>query len=248
MDLVIDIGNYRWKGAYFEEDQVVDSFVIPPNKEILHQIFEKKKPDHVFASSVNGDFEQMAREVVSSFGLIFQMIDYSTVKVELDVEEPDELGQDRIANVYGALFHFPQNDCIVVDLGTAVTFDFIVRTGKYLGGAIYPGMDIGANALDKYTDKLPLVEIEKPPTAVAKTTKTHIQSGLYWGLLGAIERITFEMRITSPNPSNVKVLATGGLLLNPKLEDFAKDLSDLVDVIDPQLTLIGIHEIMKENK
>lgn len=247
MDLVLDIGNYRLKGAFFEGDQLTDSFAIPLSEEPLHQIFQKKKPDRILISSVNSNFEPGARRVVESFGLVFRFLDFSKVKVALEVDEPDQVGHDRIANVYGALFHFPQNDCIVVDLGTAVTFDYVACSGKYLGGAIYPGIDIGALALAAYTNKLPKVEVAKPPFAIAKTTKTHIQSGLYWGLLGAIERITFEMRSTSENPSNVKVLATGGLLQREQLEDFVEDLSDLVDLIDPQLTLIGIHEIMKEN-
>ncbi|NGX26353.1 MAG: Type III pantothenate kinase [Chlamydiae bacterium] len=244
MDLVLDIGNFRVKGAFFDGDQVIDSFVTRPEKEQLEKALEGKRADDVLISSVNTEMEPMAREVLASQGFSYNVLDFSTVKVVLDVDEPEAVGHDRIANVYGALFHFSQNDCIVVDLGTAVTFDYASCDGRYLGGAIYPGMDIGTKALAQYTSKLPEVKTVKPPVPIAKTTETHIQSGLYWGLLGAIERITFEMRSTSQNPSNVKIIATGGLLKEINIED----LSDLIDLIEPQLTLIGIHEIMKEKK
>lgn len=244
MDLVLDIGNFRVKGAFFDGDQVIESFVIRPEKEHLEKALEGKRADDVLISSVNTEIEPMVREVLASQGFSYNVLDFSTGKVVLDVDEPESVGHDRIANVYGALFHFPQNDCIVVDLGTAVTFDYAGCDGRYLGGAIYPGMDIGAKALAQYTSKLPEVKTIKPPVPIAKTTETHIQSGLYWGLLGAIERITFEMRSTSQNPSNVKIIATGGLLKEINIED----LSDLIDLIEPQLTLIGIHEIMKEKK
>lgn len=246
MDLVLDIGNFRLKGAFFEGDQVVDPFSSPPEMETLEGMLASRPIERTLISSVNHPVEMEVKALFEKRGLPFQLLDVANVGVKLKVEEPKAVGQDRIANVYGALYHFPQNDCIVVDLGTAVTFDYVGCDGSYLGGAIYPGMDIGAKALDEYTHLLPLVEPKRPPFPVAKTTESHIQSGLYWGLLGAIERITDEMRASSPNPSEVMVLATGGGIGKISPEEFAQDLSDLVDRIDPSLTLIGLHEILKE--
>lgn len=245
MDLILDIGNFRIKGASFQEDEITSFFVIPPESKQLEKVLEGKTFDRCLVSSVNAPAMDAVKQVLTAKNLPFEMLDYSTIKIDLDVDEPESVGHDRIANVYGALFRFPQNDCIVVDIGTAVTFDYVGATGSFSGGAIYPGIDIGAKALAEYTDKLPEVKIAIPETAIAKTTESNIQSGLYYGLLGAIERITFEMRSTASNPSDVKVLATGGLL-GRLGEDFVKDLSDIVDLIDPALTLIGIHEIMKE--
>ena len=241
MDLVLDIGNFRMKGAFFEGDEVMSPFVLPLEVEALKHVLENKQIERTLVSSVNDSFEGEVKKTLD-----YELLDFSKVKVKLDVDEPQSLGHDRIANVYGALSHFPQNNCVVVDLGTAVTFDFVGCNGCYLGGAIYPGIDIGAKALAEYTDKLPLVSCARPETAVAKTTETHIQAGLYWGLLGAVERLTFEMRQSVESPSDVKVIATGGLFRQLQGEKFAQDMSDLVDLIDPLLTLIGLHEIMKE--
>lgn len=247
MDLVLDIGNFRIKGALFDADEIASFFVIPPKEEDLEKALGGKSFDRCLISSVNQPGADAVQKVLTQIGIPFNMLDFSTASIFLDVDEPEAVGHDRIANVYGALFRFPQNDCIVVDLGTAVTFDYVGANGHYCGGAIYPGIDIGAKALAQYTDKLPEVQMAIPETSIAKTTETHIQSGLYYGLLGAVERITFEMRSTSPTPSDIKVLATGGLL-NRLGEQFTKDLSDIVDLIDPALTLIGIHEIMKEQE
>lgn len=246
MDLVLDIGNFRLKGALFEGDRVVFQIRMPFEMPALKQLLSSHPVEAVLISSVNRTAEAQVKEVFAELNLPFNLLDFNSVGVKLDVDEPDQVGHDRIANVYGALFHFPQNDCIVIDIGTAVTFDYVRCDGHYMGGAIYPGPDIGTRALAQYTNLLPEVKIEKPPFPVAKTTQTHIQSGLYWGLLGAIERITFEMRSLSPTPSDVKVLATGGIFRDGHLEDFTQDLGDIVDLIDPVLTLIGLHEIMKE--
>jgi type III pantothenate kinase len=124
----------------------------------------------------------------------------------------------------------------------------VTKDGKYLGGAIYPGFAISAKGLSGYTQLLPEVHIEKPESAVAKTTMTHIQSGIYWGLLGAIERLVFEMKSINPSPSSVQVVATGGCTQQDRTPtNFLDDLGELVDCIDPQLTLVGLHEILKEH-
>ncbi len=245
MDLILDIGNFRIKGASFQDDEITGYFSIGSSASELERVLEGKTFDRCLISSVNAGAKQIVEQTLKQKNIPFDLLDYSTVKIKLDVEDPASVGHDRIANVYGALFRFPQNDCIVVDMGTAVTFDYVGSNGSFLGGAIYPGVDIGAKALASYTDKLPEVPMEIPEAPIGKTTETNIQSGLYYGLLGAIERVTFEMRRSAENPSNVKVIATGGLLTRLG-EDFVSDLGEIVDLIDPALTLIGIHEILKE--
>lgn len=255
--LVLDIGNFRIKGAFFEEDHLLKDFVLAANpfpEAPLRHILQEKKFQDCLIASVNAPVEKLTSALLEKEKLPFRMLKISELRVHLNVDEPDQVGLDRIANVYGALFHFPQNDCIVVDIGTVVTFDLVQKNGSYLGGAIYPGPNIGAKALANYTDKLPLVTFDKPPSALGKTTQTHIQSGLYFGLLGAIERIVSELSLTANSPSSVKIIATGGATRmdetnpNPSKIEFVDDLKELVDFINPQLTLIGLHEMFKEIK
>lgn len=247
MDLVLDISNFRIKGAFFEGDILIEPFKVPPTAEALAGVISNQSIGRAVISSVNQEAYQTVATLFDEKGIPHLTVDLYSLDLVLDVDEPEAVGQDRVANCYGALHRFPQSDCVIVDLGTAVTFDSVSSNGHYLGGAIYPGIEIQSKALNHYTSLLPDVAVAKPEEATAKTTETHIQSGLYYGLLGAVERVTFELRQSYPTPSDVKVLATGGIFQEPIGEEFIQDIQDLVDLIDPMLTLVGIHEIMKEN-
>lgn len=245
MTVVIDIGNSRIKGGYFEKDEIKESFSAPHQEagQKLLALLQNKSPTQTLIASVHTATEAVVLEEMKKRNLPFLLLNPSTLALKLDVEEPLAVGQDRIANCYGALARFPLNDCIVVDVGTAITFDYVAKEGIYTGGAILSGPTLCAKALHDYTDKLPLVAISKPSSPLGKTTATHIQSGIYFGLLGAIERISFELAQLSSSPSSVKLLATGGVTQD---SDFAEDLKELVDFIDPHLTLVGLHHILKE--
>lgn len=248
MDLVIDIGNHRIKGALFQRDTLERSFSLSPENFSLKGFVDPASVKALLVASVDKSKEERVRSELASLGLPFHLLDFATVKVSLLVDEPEQLGHDRIANVYGALSFFPQNDCIVVDIGTAITVDYIGCDGSYRGGAILPGPYLSALALAEYTSALPKISPAIPSHAIAKTTKGHIEAGLYWGLLGAIERVVFEMLQEAGTESSAKVVATGGFLRSMPEVEFERDLLELVDAIEPSLTLVGIHEIMKEQK
>jgi type III pantothenate kinase len=239
MNLVIDIGNSRIKAAFFLEGKMESRF--GGSLDEFKKFIGGKKPERILASSVNGE---MAKEVEKTLAGI-EWLKVEEFEKRLDVEDKKEVGADRIANIYGALYHFPSNDCIVVDIGTAVTFDYVTKDGNYLGGAIYPGMGISAKGLAEETHALPEVRIVKPESAMGKTTVGHIQSGVYFGMLGAVERIVAELKLTQESPSSVMVLATGGMT---EQQEFREDLSDFVDCVDPHLTLVGLNEILTERK
>jgi type III pantothenate kinase len=255
LDLVLDIGNSRVKGGIFDGKTLLESFAInahPLNKDELVRFFEGKPIKNVLVSSVNTKAEEGVKNYLELQKIEYRFLDYSTLKLILDVDEPEALGHDRIANAYGALARFPLNDCIVVDIGTAITIDFIVKEGRYLGGMIYLGAELCAKALAGYTDKLPLVSLKKPGSALAKTTETHLQAGIYYGQLGAIERMIAELKLAANSPSSVKVIVTGGAA---QIDDtnicfdkvaLVEDLQELADFIDPYLTLVGLREILDE--
>ena len=242
LDLVLDIGNSLTKVGLFEEQKLVGIF-FAATKEELRGFLKDKPIEKALISSVNAKAEEEIKAALVEQKISYTLLDPSKLKLVLDVDEPTQVGADRIANAYGALTRFPINDAIVIDIGTAITGDLVAKEGRYLGGMIYPGAGLCAKALAEYTDKLPLATIKKPSSPLAKTTETHIQAGIYYGQLGAIERMIAELKLTALTPSSIKIIATGGATRN---EEMVEDLKELVDLIDPHLTLVGLYEILIE--
>ncbi len=155
-------------------------------------------------------------------------------------DNPREVGADRIVNAVAAYERFPQ-DLIVVDFGTATTFDCISADGKYLGGAIAPGVVISCEALFQRASKLPRVEIfTKPKSAVAKDTISSMNAGIIYGYAGLVDglvrAINKERAITS------KVLATGGLA------SIIATQSETIEEVDELLTLRGLYILFHRNQ
>jgi len=155
------------------------------------------------------------------------------------MDNPREVGADRIVNALAA-WHRERVACIVVDFGTATTFDVISPKGEYLGGAICPGLVISANALYHQAAKLPRVPLEKPPRVVGKGTVESMQSGLVYGYVALVDGVVERMRNELGFP--VKVYATGGQAL------IVADECRHIDIIDPELTLDGLRILYELNK
>ena len=252
MILCLDIGNSTVKAGVFSSNVLIEFHSIDRSNldTELMELITKCKPDIAFISSVEKKSEGIIISLLGSMGLRYMKMDRSLLSLQISVDEPDQLGEDRIANSYGALSLFPSNDCLVIDIGTTLTFDLVTKEGIYLGGAIYPGVDICLKSLFEGTDLLPLISLEKPTSALGTSTISHIQSGIYYGLLGAIERISSEICLSANSPSSVKIVATGGLTKaksNLLASLFCEDLKEVVDFIDPTLTITGIYEIFKEH-
>jgi len=157
------------------------------------------------------------------------------VKTGLKVRyrNPHEVGADRIANAIAAVHRHPQRSLIVVDCGTATTFDVVSATAEYLGGAILPGMAVSAETLASRTAKLPSVEITRPESALGRTTQESIQAGLYYGHVGAIRHLVAELTQAGFAGERPLVLGTGGFarLFEPE---------GLFDEVVPELVLEGL--------
>jgi type III pantothenate kinase len=255
LTLVIDIGNVRVKGALFEDDNLVYHFAFaafPFSKATFTGHIRGKPIQRAFISSVNNQLEMHIKTSLQEANIPCEFLNYAELQLKLEVEKPEELGHDRIANAYGALSRFPLNDCIIVDIGTAVTCDLVSKDGRYLGGMLYPGAELCARILTEHTENLPLVMPIKPDAVLGNSNEAHIQSGIYYGQLGALERMIAEIATTTGSASSVKIIATGGATHTEDTESsaanaiFLEDLKELVDVIDPNLTLVGLHEILKE--
>jgi type III pantothenate kinase len=162
-----------------------------------------------------------------------------TVPIPIRVDRPSEVGADRLVNSLAAarLYGTP---AVVVDFGTATTFDCVATDGAYVGGAIAPGLQLGLEALATRTAKLPRIELRVPDRAIGRDTVTSIQSGAVLGhqalATGLLERIRRELADANEvRPSDVKAILTGGLSAAP----WARALEG-VDAIDPDLTLKGL--------
>lgn len=150
---------------------------------------------------------------------------------------PSEIGADRIVDAVGGLDLYG-GPVIVVDFGTATTYDLIGEDGSFLAGVTSPGIKLSANALWTGTAKLPEIEIEKPASILAKNTVTSMQAGLVYGAIGQTEYIVTEIKKESG--LNAKVVATGGL------GRLISESTDYIDVYDPDLTLQGLRLIFEK--
>lgn len=159
--------------------------------------------------------------------------------VRICTDNPREVGADRIVNAAAAhrLYGGP---LIVIDMGTATTFDAVSKDGDYLGGAIAPGIGISAEALFLRTAKLPQVELLPPKQAIGKNTIAAMQSGIIFGYIGLIEGIV--ARIKKELGGQVKIIATGGYA-----ELIARE-TPIIEIVNPYLTLIGLRIIYEMNR
>lgn len=186
--------------------------------------------------------------ILKTFGLpALKVGPASRLGIKLRVKEPRQVGADRILNALAASRE-GKGAAVVIDFGTATTFDCVSAGGDYLGGAILPGPRMAARALAEGTAKLPEVSIRRPQRAIGRTTVECIEAGVYFGYLGMIEKLlklTLKEMRKDGHGARIRVLATGGLAAL-----FARDLPAGVLVV-PDLTLRGLrvaHEILTGGK
>ena len=196
---------------------------------------------HIIISSVVPPVEGTLRQVCQEYFHLQPLFVEPGIKTGMPVlqDNPADLGADRLVNAIAAFERYG-GPCIVVDFGTATTFDVISAKGEYLGGAIAPGLGLSAEALFSRAARLSRVEIKRPAKVIGVNTITHLQSGLYYGYIGLVDGIL--ERIIAELGAPAKVIATGGLA-----RQIAED-SRFITEIDDMLTLDGLLILYERNR
>jgi type III pantothenate kinase len=158
--------------------------------------------------------------------------------ISVRIQKPSEAGADRLVNAIGAHMAYP-GALLVVDSGTATTFDIVGSDGAFEGGAIAPGINLSMQALHLAAARLPRVAIQKPAHAIGKDTVEAMQSGVFWGYVSLIEGLIGRMKAEYPDP--LTVIGTGGVA------SLFQGATEAIDHFNSDLTIVGMLEIVRRN-
>ena len=240
--IVVDIGNtnivigFYFKGkisnvSRFDTKSDITFFL---NKIYNKKFFDKTKLDYksCIISSVAPSFDKYIINFFKKYK--FKIISFNQFKnLKIKIDKPKELGKDRIANSVAAIKKYGKN-CLILDFGTATTFD-VINDSKYIGGVIAPGIMISHDSLVKNASKLKKISIYKTNKVVGKNTAKAMRSGFYWGYIGLIN--TIIDKIMKEKKFKPKIILTGGLA-----KIFMKKINFKI-TYDPYLTLDGLYLI-----
>lgn len=247
MILVFDVGNTETVMGLFHDGELLDHWRVSTHPErtvdefglLVRALIRESgfDADDVSAAAIGSVVPQMTAVAAEScerhLGAQPLVVDATTpLPIRLDVDEPLSVGADRILNTLAAM-HLYRRDTIVVDLGTATTFDCITGRGVFIGGVISPGVRTGAETLVRRTARLPRVDLTPPPSVIGRRTDTSMRSGILYSAVDAIDGVVRRIRQEWQRP-DAYVVATGGLA------PFLAPHCATVQHIEPHITLIGL--------
>ncbi|WP_026414164.1 type III pantothenate kinase [Actinomadura oligospora] len=258
MLLTIDVGNTQTVLGLFEGEEVIEHWRINTDPRrtadeiaVVLQGLVQQSPllaetdisGIALCSTVPSVLHEMREMCRRYYGDVPAVIVEPGVKtgVPVRMDNPKEVGADRIVNSLAAV-HLHGGPAVVVDFGTATTFDAVSAKGEYVGGAIAPGIEISIDALSVRGAQLHKIELQRPRNVIAKNTVEALQSGLIYGFAGQVDGIVDRMsEELADDPDEVTVIATGGLA--PLVLDEART----IDHHEPWLTLVGLRLIYERN-
>jgi len=239
MNLCIDQGNSSTKVAVFNQDSLVEQFNYDSfDLDILSALQEKFDFRNCILSSVRSDNVELIQGLESRFGTFIQLSHNTSIPIENLYKTPETLGKDRLAAVIGAAYLKPETDILVIDAGTAITYDFIDSEHKYRGGNIAPGINLRLRSLHEFTQKLPLVAAQTESDFLGKDTNSAILSGTIYGIVFEIDGYINTLKIKYPKLST---FLTGGSTFY-----FDNKLKSAI-FVEKNLVLIGLNCILQYN-
>ncbi len=255
MLLVVDVGNTQTHLGTFEGETLVEHWRFATVREstadelgaTLRNLLALRNLtfDDLTASIVSSTVPQLEPEWTAMGG---RYLGHETLTVgpglrtgmPIRFDNPREVGADRLVNAVGAHGRYPGGALIVLDFGTATTFDVVAEDGAYCGGVIAPGINLSLEALHRAAAKLPRVAVARPQAVIGRNTVAAIQSGIFWGYVGLIEGLVARLRAEFERP--MTTVATGGLA------HLFGGATAAIEHVDPDLTMAGLVEIYGKQK
>ncbi len=253
MLLVVDVGNTHITLGVFDGEELKATFRMTAKQPrtsdeygiqlcdlLVHKNFNIKDIEDVIISSVVPDImHSLGSAIIKYFGVKPMVPSNLDMGIAINTLYPKDVGPDRIVDAVAAYEKYGA-PCIVIDYGTATTYDIVDKDGVFQGGVISPGIRTSARALWGGAAMLPEIEIRKPESIIAKETISSMQGGLVFGYIGQTEYII--RKIKEAGYEDAKVIATGGL------GSILISETDMIDIYDPDLTLDGLRIIYEKNK
>ena len=240
MNLIVDIGNTRTKFYIFNRGDLAISVPVDDFEPGYIELLQNEYPqlDKAIVSSVKDYSPEIKQKFQESFQTFVELDSETPLPVQNNYKTKETLGYDRIAAVVGANCLYPGENILVIDAGSAITYDFISDKGVYLGGNISPGMEMRYKALNKFTGKLPLVGLKKSNVLFGDTTESAIRAGVQNGIIYEVDATIGSFKDFY---NNLKVIITGG-----DANFFDKKLKNSF-FVNFNLTGIGLNRILEYN-
>jgi type III pantothenate kinase len=254
MLLVVDVGNTNIVLGLWQDDELIRTYrlrTVPGRTSdemgvLFMDLFRNSRveasPKNAIISCVVPDQLRALQDACSELFGIEPLVVGPGIRTGVPIlaDNPREVGADRIVNAVAA-FERVGGACVVVDFGTATTFDVVSARGEYIGGVIAPGFQISAEALTRRTSKLPNVEVARPRCVIGRNTIHSMQSGLFYGYVSLVDGLVTRVRAELGEDKPVRILATGGLASIIATE------SQTIDEVVDNLTLEGLRLLYEHN-
>lgn len=238
MNLVLDVGNSLLKIALFEKSELIQKFKFSENyKRNIEDIISKYKVTHSIISNVGRIDDSIINILKESTNLLL-VSNQLKIPFKNLYKSKNTLGQDRLALVSAAAFNFPNENVLIVDVGSCITYDFKNNNNEYLGGGISPGISMRFKSLNTFTSNLPLIDFDNIHKLIGNNTKNSINSGVINGTISEINGIIQQY---CEEFKNIRIILTGGdsnfLLKRIKNSIFA----------DQNFLLVGLNKLLEDN-